>query len=207
VRTILFHCFGLKSTSIHPGEFRSNAAAGQYAGHIERGEDGVVDFGDQVIRPIKTHGRPQGPGKAIYVVRDGRDAIGSLSAYYNHRTPLATLIEGRHMFGTWAGHLRVWEPEARPDTLVIRYEDLVGDLPGSIDRIAYFLETRPVSLALPPREVLADGHYVRAETASKPVLSGDDLELFWRINGEAMRRYGYGDALEQAVLRQGAKGA
>lgn len=192
-RTILFHCFGLKSTSIHPGEFRTNPESAHYAGHIERSDDGVVEFGDQAIRPIKTHGRPQGSGKAIYVIRDGREAIRSLSVFYGNQPPLAKIIGGQHVFGTWAGHLGVWEPLTRPDTLLLRYEDLVADQQGVIGRMAEFLAIEPRSYVVPAREELADGRYVRPAGASKPEFSPEDLELFWQINGDAMRTYGYAE--------------
>ncbi|MFV2033487.1 MAG: sulfotransferase domain-containing protein [Gammaproteobacteria bacterium] len=64
----------------------------------------------------------------MYIVRDGRAAAISLWRFYNQSISLQNIITGKHRFGTWAGHLNTWKPWERPDTLLIRYEDIQSDL-------------------------------------------------------------------------------
>ncbi len=96
-------------------------------------------------------------------------------------------------FGSWADHVTAWRPEARPNTLFLRYEDLVCDLGTGIDQIAAYLKVEPLRRSMPPREDLAklDGHWIRSEDAPRATLDGEALARFWEVNGEVMRAYGY----------------
>jgi hypothetical protein len=192
LRTIIYHCFGIRSGSVYAsdvGEF----GVGDMIGHIEQRPDGGIEFGDEPVRFIKTHERPQDDLPAIYVVRDGTEASTSLFEFYRRKMPLEAIIEGRNRFGTWAGHLRRWNPLARPSTLLLRYEDMVQDTRGVVDALAEFLNLTPRSYQVPSREQMAkrDGKWIRPESAPRIKLEGAALDRFWEINGEAMHSYGY----------------
>lgn len=92
--------------------------------------------------------------KYIYVYRDGRDACVS---FYHHLLNQADAdpfegtfdqffedwLRGRIIFGGWSRHLKSWVPRARHDEcniLLVKYEDLVGDLLGNLERISTFLD-------------------------------------------------------------------
>ena len=189
LRTILWHCFGLHSGSIYPDEFSGNKKLQEYVGHIE---DKKSLFVAGNIPLIKTHEAPTDASPAIYIVRNGEAATLSLCQFYPE-TPLEIVIEGRHRFGTWASHLQLWKPWERPNTLLLRYEDMVSDLPGSLDKISHFLGVRILNEIVPPRDAIADvdGRIVKKASVSKPVLPESLSKRFLELNGEMLRKMGY----------------
>jgi len=193
LRTVLHHCFGLKSASIYRNDLEGQEGIEQLAGHIEHAADGRLEFGDQPLQLIKTHEPPFDGRPAIYVLRDGRDAVVSLYHFMHERYALSELVEGRNKFGSWANHVSAWTPQKRPNTLLLRYEDLVDDLALSVRQIADFINQSPQTTAMPPREQLAkiDGHWIRPVTAEKVQLDGPVLQRFWEVNGTVMQEFGY----------------
>ena len=193
LRTILWHCFGLRSASVYPKDLGGNRALEEYVGHIEHGPEIRDRLGENGIPLIKTHERPTDVNPAMYVVRDGRAACVSLWRFGGKTIPLEAVIEGRHRFGTWADHVQAWNPKHRPNTLLLRYEDLRDDLPGSLDRIGRFLNKPPVGGRVPDRDAIAasDGHWVRKESSWKAELDGPALARFNAINRGVLEAYGY----------------
>lgn len=189
LRTILWHCFGLHSGSIYPDEFSGNKKLEEYVGHIE---DKKSLFFEGNIPLIKTHEAPADVSPAIYIVRDGAAATLSLCQYYPE-TPLGIVIEGRHRFGTWSNHLQLWKPWERPNTLLLRYEDLVEDLPGSLNKISIFLGIGILNEIVPSRDTIADidGRIVKKASVPKPVLPEPLSKRFLELNGEMLRKMGY----------------
>lgn len=193
MRTVLYRCFGMRSASIYRHDLGGREGIEQLAGHIEHAPDGRLDFGDQPMQLIKTHAPPFDERPAIYVVRDGRDAVVSLYHFLHERHTLDELVEGNNHFGSWADHLIAWEPQTRPNTLLLRYEELVNDLGLCIEEIAEFLKLTPVASSMPPRDELAqlDGRWIRPENAKRVTLDGPVLQHFWEVNGAAMQAFGY----------------
>jgi len=189
LRTILWYCFGLKSGSVYADEFSGNNKLQQYVGHVE---DKKSLFVPGNIPLIKTHEAPADDGPAIYIVRHGMDATLSLCQYY-HQTPPEFVIEGSHRFGTWASHLHAWKPWERPDTLLLRYEDLTDNLPEVLKRVSLFLDVKILNEVIPPRDAIADvdGRVVKKASLPKPVLSASLTRRFIELNGEMLERLGY----------------
>jgi hypothetical protein len=192
LRTIIFHCFGIRTASIYPRDLGEGGVA-EMVGHIEHGAKRTIDFGDEPIRLIKTHHPPQDDRPAIYIVRDGREATSSLYAFSKGKRPISEIIEGKNGFGTWAEHLRAWDPRTRPGTLFLRYEDVVSDTHRTIDQLAGHLRLTPKSYRVPSREEMAqvDGKWVRSGGSEHAAFTAEETELFWQVNGDAMRQYGY----------------
>jgi hypothetical protein len=152
---------------------------------------------------VKTHDIPIDAGKAIYVVRDGRMASRSFSHYLNDfaRThdeqlfSLAEVIMGMTPFGSWSNHLDGWNPPERPDTLLLKFEDLVNQPQAQIQRIGEFLQLPPLEdwqnqfVELNQR----NPKFFRAGSANSPSAQMEpaDHELFWLVHGTWMRRLGY----------------
>jgi hypothetical protein len=193
LRTILWHCFGLRSGSVYPKDLGGNRALEEYVGHIEHGPQMRAQLEAGGIAFIKTHEPPMDAGPAIYVIRDGRAACVSLWRFGQKGIPLEAVIEGRHRFGTWADHVRAWKPWERPNTLLLRYEELKDDLPGSLRKLSRFLGKPPIGERLPPRNEIAasDGVWVRKESSWQAELEGRNLARFNEINGEILEAYGY----------------
>lgn len=189
LRTILFKCFGLRSGSVYPNDLGESAELRQAAGHIEP-VNRTINFGSQSLQLIKTHRlQEKVEARTIYVVRNGIDAVRSMHAFYSHKIPLDQIIGGWR-FGTWAEHLSSWRPDRRPDTLLLRYEDIDRDVGLAVDAISEFIGVEPLARTLPGRAVLADGQWVNVQKDKTP-LSPEELALFRAVNGQVMSEYGY----------------
>jgi hypothetical protein len=106
--------------------------------------------GGRLIRSHE-HYRPE-YRKAIYVVRDGRDAVVSMYWHIKRVTGmeadfsdyLATYLEGRLTgAGAWQRHVDGWLDSpayAAGDILLVRYEDMKTDAAAQLQRAADFLQ-------------------------------------------------------------------
>ena len=193
LRTILWHCFGLRSASVYPKDLGGNRALEEYVGHIEHGPQIRSQLRQNGIPLIKTHERPMDANPAIYTVRDGRAASVSLWRFFDKTIALEAVIEGRHHFGTWADHVRAWRPQHRPNTLLLRYEDLRDDLPHCLDRIGRFLNKPAISERIPDRNEIAasDGRWVRRESSWRTELEGATLARFNEMSKDVLEAFGY----------------
>ena len=195
LRTVLWHCFGLRSASLYPSDLGGNRVLEEYVGHLEHGPNLRAQLEANGIALVKTHEPPMDAAPAIYVIRDGRAASVSLWRFGQKGIPLAAVIEGRHRFGTWAAHVGAWNPKERPNTLLLRYEELKDELPGALAKVSRFLGKPVISERVPPRNEIAasDGVWVRQESSWRTELQGKDLARFNEIGGDVLRAYGYGD--------------
>ena len=189
----MWHCFGLRSASVYSKDLGGNRALEEYVGHIEHGPEIQNRLWENGIPLVKTHEYPRDANPAIYVIRDGRAACVSLWTFGQKTIPLEAVIEGRHRFGTWADHLKAWNPRERPNTLLLAYERLRDDLPGSLTRISRFLGRPMIGERVPDRDAIAasDGQWVRRESSWQAELAGSDLARFNELNGDILRAYGY----------------
>jgi Sulfotransferase domain len=104
---------------------------------------------------------PKGPGKYIYVARDGKDV--AVSNYHLHRTYLSyegtfaeffnRFLRGKIGYGSWFQHVAGWWAHRHdPNVLFLTYEELTRDLAACLRRIIAFcglkvsLERFPVIL-------------------------------------------------------------
>jgi len=85
LRTVLWHCFKLKSASVYPNDLGGNKKLGKNVGHIEYDANRQLKFPKGKPRLVKTHEPPRNNASAIYVVRDGRAACVSLWNFYNKK--------------------------------------------------------------------------------------------------------------------------
>lgn len=195
LRTILWQCFALRSASIYPSDLGGNRKLEEYVGHIEHGPDRQIRFPEDSIPLFKTHERAEDKNPAIYVIRDGRAASVSLWRFYNRSLPLETVIEGGHRFGTWSAHVQSWNPWDRPNTLLLRYEDMQNNLPSVLNRISQFFERDILEENVTDRATIAseDGRWVRSESDWRSDLSGVLLERFNEINKDTLIKAGYLD--------------
>jgi hypothetical protein len=149
---------------------------------------------------VKTHEPPGDEGKAIYIVRDGRAAMVSFFHFLcevrqRSDIDMPRVIEGRVPFGSWSNHLSAWNPLARPDTLLVRFEDLVAEPAAPAARIAEFLGIDQVAgwhNEIDRLRGVFPGFF-RFGSNEKNIaeLAAEHAELFWRMHGDWMRRLGY----------------
>lgn len=115
---------------------------------LKNGQDLDALPGPRVFKSHLTYRRiPKGPCRYIYVARDGRDV--AVSFYHFYRSHMgykgtfdaffAKFLDGDVSYGSWLRHVEGWWARRDdPNVLFLRYEDLVNDLAGSLDRIAGF---------------------------------------------------------------------
>ncbi len=208
LRLILKGAFAVDTVSKHAddaADIGADAAVAAAVGHRPLGEPWPAAADRMRASPelflVKTHDPPEDDARAVYVVRDGRPACRSFHHYLHdfQRDPatVADVVLGLTPFGSWGEHLDRWEPDRRPGTLLVRYEELVADPRPQIDRLAAFAGLTPTAdwandfdrlHAMSPR-------FFRAGAAADPgaALSPDEAALFWAEHGDWMRRLGYGD--------------
>ena len=197
LRSILWTCFGLQTGSIYANDLRGDLAVSQQAGHFEGAAHGQFSADFLRLPLIKTHGLPTDDRKAIYIVRNGRDCCRSMLEFLHaegHRDlELDDIIAGQHEFGSWSDHFLAWAPEARPNTLFLRFEQLIGDFHETLQRLARFLEMRPLH-ATPPKPVAVHGpgpHWLSPGSTRSVAMTSAQEALFDRLHGHVMARLGY----------------
>src|SRR5436190_1483961 len=148
---------------------------------------------------IKTHDLPEDARRAIYVIRDGRPVIHSyyhyIQKYAFEKISLTDTIAGACQFGSWSEHYANWQPQTRPNTLFLRYEDLVARPMEIIPQLAEFLKTSPIGDTLPTFEELKQKQptfFRRGQnTDFATEWTPGQLALFNELHGSVMKELGY----------------
>jgi len=117
---------------------------------------------------------------------------------------LADVILGRYGV-SWSDHVKAWTTIEKPDTLVVRYEDLAVGNPRTLELISQFIG-RPVFREF---DISFDRLHARSplffrsgsDQANIAELQGEDLELFEQIHGATLRRFGYGEQREPDPMK------
>jgi hypothetical protein len=213
LRIILNSGFGISTSTIYSGPHqRVNQVytqMNQLIGDVDT--TGTLDEldADTKVHFLKTHELSAAGDhrRAVYVVRDGRDALVSYAHFVrtfesdrysasSFDENLEMLIRSRDQFGGWSRHVAAWSSRAAP-TSVVRYEDL---LVAPVDTVlASFLRlgvTLPnVSGSMPDFQALKaqiPGFFRRGRAGAwKTEMPAALQEVFWSIHGEAMDRFGY----------------
>jgi hypothetical protein len=166
-------------------------------------------------RYLKTHNLPRDDNHpAVYLLRDGRDALVSYAWFMlevrHHKARaditaaefhamLKELIETHDPgYGDWSDNVLAWT--RRPNTFVIRYEDLV-ERPRelAVQSIAFLGVNLPLlpDATVPTFESMNQKNpktVRRGKVGSwRDEFPQDLLPLFWQRHGAAMRALGYGE--------------
>ena len=191
LRTILWHCFKLRTASVYQDDFGENSGLGKMVGHVELSSGEKFMEGELAL--IKTHNPPEDNNPTIYIVRDGRAATISLWHFYQKNISLKNIIRGHHRFATWSMHINAWDPWKRPNSLLLKYEDLLHDLPSVLNKLSLYLQKDIESTELPSRKEIADidGKWVRNPTDWRKELKGADLDFFKKTNHKMMSKLKY----------------
>jgi hypothetical protein len=158
LRIILQNLFGLPTYSVYrlqgEGLADPSADALSEAPFLPRDwRQRLTDEREAAAVLIKTHGPPEPGGSAIYLVRDGYAAIDSYYHYHKRfsfeQPSLTAVIAGACQFGSWSEHFWAWQPQTRPQTLFLRYEQLVSRPNECVPFLAEFLQVEPQTGMLP----------------------------------------------------------
>ena len=144
---------------------------------------------------IKTHEPPitGDDSKVIYVLRDGRDSVSAISHFW--KMPIRRTICGiGNHFGGLSYHYYAWNPGNRPNTIIVRFEDMV-ERPNEVAvSLACFLGVKKIA------DYVDDFEENKKKWPKlfhdrigcwKNAMSKSDLELFDKCHGEFMREVGY----------------
>ena len=202
VRTILAHCFGHRTGTI----YKESHIGGGYGDalktipHMMTAFD-LADMADaQTLLLFKTHSlpRPIEMLPTIIIVRDGRRTLESLLGFYREswgiEQTMMPLIMGEHQWGSWSAWIRAWAAAAPAGALWLRYEDIMADVPGTVDRIAGWMGVKPLGHEIPPFESLHAGNPVifrGCAVTGNGGMTDDEEAAFWQLHGSAMRMLGY----------------
>jgi peroxiredoxin len=138
------------------------AHIGQHCPWFERSMNSAQGFENLPSpRIFKTHlsyGKvPKGPGRYIYIIRDGADvAVSYYSLYRNYNQYKGTFdefferfIRGKVHYGSWFDHVQAWRKHHKLNVLFLTYEELARDLEGCVRRIMAFCDLKVPEERLP----------------------------------------------------------
>jgi hypothetical protein len=206
---LLNRAFAIKTLSLYDDRYDIGArpVLSNVVGHVAHGMD-PIQFreyarGSDEVFFVKTHERPDDDAKTIYVVRDGRATIVSFHKFWQSfaekSASLDNFITGKNWPGAWSSHVDAWTLSRRPNTLVLRYEELVAENMQPLRRVADFLglpEPKSASVDFAELHALFP-NFFRSGSNEKNIaeLRGDDLKLFWTLHGKTMERMGYSNRI------------
>lgn len=208
VRSILWNCFGLRSNSRYEEHetFLANREIANMVGavHAKDIRDVCALVAAQGTLPHKTHdvgvSSSEQDMPAIYIIRDGREVMVSYLAYEQRRVKdgivtMEEIIRGQVEFGGWSDHIDTWNPFDRPNTLLLRFEDLITDVGHYVERIGAFIGIEPRKKSMPSfeafRSALPSFFRSGTNTTWRELLTGRDLALFYELHGDMAAALGY----------------
>lgn len=96
---------------------------------------------------VKTHLPPKDEQPVIYVIRDGRAATESYTAFHksfqsntNGSSSLYQLMVGDDYYGDWSYHYQNWASRTNCQFLLLRFEELVDADSRLVNKIAEFIK-------------------------------------------------------------------
>lgn len=207
-RILLKELSGIETYSIHDDRLSQRIGLAGTVGH--RPLASLPSSPASTPSFVKTHRVPDDTEPAIYLVRDGRDALVSYARYrvaYRSKpgrarsvdSELRDLIEGLGPFGKWASHVFAWTRDRRGGTTtLVRFEDLIArpvevlrDALAETDTGLEVLEAGTI----PTFEELHDrwpDFFRKGEAGTwRTEMSEEIQDLFWATNGDAMTYLGY----------------
>ena len=151
----------------------------------------LLEHNDTTV--IKTHELPLDNAPTIFVVRDGRDSVCALSNFW--QIPINMAITGSGCpFGTWSAYYHGWNPEERPNTLVLRFEDMVKNPNDEAKKIAEFIGQKQVRPYVDDfEEKKKEFPYLFKDRTGiwQKRMSKENLELFDKCHGTLNRELCY----------------
>lgn len=220
-RMLLSRIYGLKTYSVYNDPVFYDLGASQAVGHEQLPAPIEELSADQAFYFVKTHDLPADDKPAIYLVRDGRDALVSftnfLISFSKGRRGVSTRIKDvfyggkfRHIlrdlivssarYGGWSNNVMGWTGSRKKgDTFVIRYEDLIADpglwLEKSMDHFGIKRLTSDVDGNIPDFRALHKEwpqFFRKGRTGSwREEMPKALHDLFWKHHAAVMNAFGY----------------
>jgi len=229
-RMLLWYQYGIKTYSVYDDPLFDEIGASDTVGH-ELLPAPLEELADrEEIYVVKTHDLPQDNHPAIYIVRDGRDALVSHARYINSfdqsekprgilrkyharisfRRTLQQLILADEPYGGWSRNVLQWTHQREAGfTFVVRYEDLVEDpdlwMKKTFDSLHWNVCPEGTG-ELPDFEELHDRwpqFFRKGKIGSWQDEMPEQLhELFWQHHGEVMQAHDYSFGRIDAMINR-----
>jgi hypothetical protein len=212
LRIVLKRLYEVRTSVVYDVDGVAERLGADLVGFTERPAAIEVMRASDEVHFVKTHRQRDDQIKetdpVICLVRDGRDALVSWARLTSeadssrYEPELRRMIASRDTVGTgsWGRNVLTWLVPPAPQRILLRYEDLVRDPRGSVDRVVTTLvpALRPLPDALIPSFAelqRTDARFFRrGRTATHRDELPDELhQLFWSQpdNVSAMHLLGY----------------
>jgi hypothetical protein len=216
---LLFRLYGVKTYSVYNDPLFDKIGASETIGHEVLPDDPKALAKSDQLFFVKTHGLPKDPYPAIYIARDGRDAIVSYARYlltfdqkrwtlrwprkglerWRFRKTLKGLCVGNGRPGrSWRDNVLAWVRDRRDgETFTVKYEAFLVDPANHLQAALTSLSIPlvPTAGGMPTFESLHERwpeFFRKGKVGSwREEMPRTHHELFWRHQGEAMDLLGY----------------
>ena len=213
LRIVMHQLYGVRTSTIYDFDGVAERLDAEMIGFEERPASLADMRASKQVHFVKTH-RPRDADaderdRAICLVRDGRDSLVSWARMEaekpgrDFRSEALWMINRDDRQGTasWGRNVLSWSQPSAPHRVVLRYENLVSDPSGEVERVMNELvpHLRPTAGASVPSfaelQGVDHGFFRRGRTGShRDELPADLHRLFWSRpdNVRAMAQLGYG---------------
>ena len=214
VRVLLKHLYGVRTYSMYDDPlFAEHRQVADAVGHAPRplSMDEMASSAETYF--VKTHDLPFADDfPALYLVRDGRDALVSYAHYilsfergkepadegppFNH--VLRDLIVRNASFGGWGPNVLAWARDRSAPTRVVRFERLIREPVSTLTEALEGIGYGPRSAESGSAPTFATLHelmpafFRRGRVGTwREEMPSELHDLFWEHHGEAMEAAGY----------------
>jgi len=228
LRTAIHHVYGVNTRDLYfpdadPTWSAEMMQAASKVGFESMSSIEELDSSDEVCF-VKTHELPTDVNPAIYVIRDGRDALISYAHFIlttergfksgddseeyksEFRATLWNLVTLNQSYGGWSEHILRWSCR-HATTAVVRYEDMLHDPVGTIESsikrlgLSSTLTKKTDSFSADKERLTLPQHFRKGQIGSFRQEMPPDIEReFWKQHGEVMRLMGYRDTSSDNLL-------
>lgn len=214
-RVLLKQCFGISTYSAYDDTpLAEKPQVRDMVGHTARINSIQAMSGQDEVFFVKTHDLPSDSSPAIYLVRDGRDALISYAHYIesfeNHSDDLTQsdnlhfilhdLILYNASFGGWGPNVLAWTQRSHR-TAIIKFEDLVSSpepsfvVEKALSDVGYTINLSEAQNGAPSFKELHQQmpNFFREGKIGtwRNEFPADLHDLFWEKHGNAMQKLGY----------------
>jgi len=212
---LLYHLYAVRTYSVYADADLEQLGAFDTVGHAVLPAAPAALKTDPETYFVKTHELPRDDSPAIYLVRDGRDAVVSFARYqlaFQQQAPGRSRVQASPLDGSefelkldriirsggWSRHVLAWtERGAHAKTVVVQYDELVRRpnkcVQDALQRLNVPLRETGQH---PPAFADLQAKWPQFFRRGKTGVWRDEMpkplhRLFWLCHGDAMQRLGY----------------
>jgi hypothetical protein len=214
-RVVLHHAYNLKTSSVYDEAVLDRVGVADVVGH----EQLPAPVGELRASPevffVKTHDLPTDDSPAVYLIRDGRDALVSHAKYVlsfgkkkgipflhneekEFERALEKLISEKPQFGGWSNHVRSWTARPNAKTVVVRFDELIASPQAQVEQALAMLDLNLKTLsggAVPDFAALqkqSPEFFRKGKSGTwREEMSPRLQEIFMQHHREVMEQFGY----------------